>query len=49
MCWREEGSGVEEELTFKCLFPDFLAEYLWPNDRTSLNLSFFISKMYSSQ
>lgn len=49
MCWREEGSRVEEELTFKCLLPDFLADYLWPNDCTSLNLSFFISKMYSSQ
>lgn len=49
MCWREEGSRVEEEPAFKCLLPDFLAEYLWPNDRTSMNLSFFISKMYSLQ
>lgn len=38
-----------EDLSFKCLLPDFLADYLWPSDHTSLNLSFFISKMCSLQ
>lgn len=40
---------MEEELTFKCLLPNFLAEYLRASNHTSLNLSFFISKMCSLQ